>query len=72
MTKHACLARPSALALPQIWQSSSILFRDSTMFQQSDVMDEPVPPVGLCRRDLNAEAYQPNCDFSGRGRPHCT
>ena len=26
MTKHACLAFPSALALPQIGQSSSILF----------------------------------------------
>ncbi len=39
------------------------------MFQQSDVTDVPVPPVGPFQRDLNAEACDIlNCYRSGRGK----
>ena len=42
---------------------------NSIMFQQSDVTDVPVPPVGPCQRDLNAEACDIlNCYRSGRGK----
>ena len=64
---------PLPLALPQTWQSNSILFGEFQLVSNSQMSrTEPVPPVARCQRDLNAEACQSNWDFSGRGCPHCT